>query len=187
MFLQFSKAVTNTHSQREKQGKRIMPLRCDSASTGTATPADPLWNRRLYRGMVNSLPFLSSVQTCGAPTHPPQTEHLQREQEREPTCVNSAWPKAQQKQIKSHKVTFKKKHSVSALISFRVGLPVRLILDTWELSPFAQHQQSPRPLPIEPPVFAHCGLCLIVFLWVSTTKIPQTHTLNWTQDNTVAP
>lgn len=62
MFLQFSKAVTNTHSQREKQGKRIMLLRCDSASTGTVWSDGPTVEREtvLRDGNLTSLPVLSA-------------------------------------------------------------------------------------------------------------------------------
>lgn len=62
MFLQFSKAVTNTHSQREKQGKRIMLLRCDSASTGTVSSDGPTVEQEtvLRDGNLTSLPALSA-------------------------------------------------------------------------------------------------------------------------------
>lgn len=71
MFLQFSKAVTNTHSQREKQGKRIMPLRCDSTSTETAAPDGPTVEQEtvLRDGNLTSLPVLSAnLRSPNSPT-----------------------------------------------------------------------------------------------------------------------
>lgn len=90
LFLQFSRAVTNTHGFREeyKPGNRVALLRCEAASTWL------LWNGDYTDTDVFSLPL--RVQTCRSPTHLPQTEQPPREQGRETTWVSS-WPNAQNK------------------------------------------------------------------------------------------
>lgn len=95
--------------------------------------------------MEISLPFRSSVQTCRGPTDPPQTEQLQREQEKQHVLAVLGQNQNNNKKIPQN--NFLKKHSVSVLISFGVGLPVRLILDSSELSQFNSINSLPTFLP----------------------------------------